>query len=91
MINKHKLYKIALVSVAMILMLVNIVGAKPYNHDDRTCGCGDDRRCGCGDDKTGGCGDDRRCGCGDDKTGGCGVTSITDNTTQSMNFLNFPV
>ena len=48
MINKHKLYKIDLVSVAMILMLVNIVGAKPYNHDDRTCGCGDDSVCGCG-------------------------------------------
>ncbi len=67
MINKHKLYKIALVSVAMILMLVNIVGLKPYNHDDRTCGCGDDRAYG------------------------CGATSITDPTTQSMNFLNFPV
>jgi hypothetical protein len=65
MINKHKLYKIALVSVAMILMLVNIVGAKSYNHDDRTCGCGDDSV--------------------------CGATSITDLTTQSMNFLNFPV
>jgi hypothetical protein len=83
MINKHKLYKIALVSVAMILMLVNIVGAKPYNHDDRTCGCGNDRTCGCGDDRT--------CGSGDDETCGCGTTSITDNTTQSMNFLNFPV
>lgn len=67
MINKNKLYKVALVSVAIFLMLVNIVGAKPYNHDDRTCGCGDDNTCG------------------------YGVTSITDNTTQSMNFLNFPV
>jgi uncharacterized membrane protein len=83
MINKHKLYKIALVFIAMILMLVNIVGAKPYNHDDRTCGCGNERTYGCGDDRT--------CGCGDDNTCGCGVTSITDNTTQSMNFLNFPV
>jgi hypothetical protein len=83
MINKHKLYKIALISVAMILMLVNIVGAKPYYHDDRTCGCVNDRTCGCGDDRT--------CGCGDDETCGCGATSITDNTTQSMNFLNFPV
>ena len=67
MINKNKLYKVAVVSVAIILMLVNIVGAKSYNHDDRTCGCGDDNTCG------------------------CGVTSITDNTTQSMNFLSFPV
>ena len=30
MINKHKLYSIALVSTAMILMLVNIVGAAPF-------------------------------------------------------------
>jgi uncharacterized membrane protein len=81
--NKNKLYKVAVVSVAIILMLVNIVGAKSYNHDDRTCGCGNDR--------TYGFGDDRSCGCGDDNTCGCGVTSITDNTTQSMNFLNFPV
>ena len=83
MINKHKLYKIALVSIAMILMLVNIVGAKPYNHYNRACGCGNDRTYGFGNDGTYGCGDDNTCG--------CGVTSITDNTTQSMNFLNFPV
>ena len=30
MINKHKLYLIALVSVAMILMLVSIAGAAPF-------------------------------------------------------------
>jgi len=40
MLNKHKFYKMALVSATMILMLGNIVGAKPYNYDDRTCGCG---------------------------------------------------
>jgi hypothetical protein len=55
MISKYKLYKIALVSTAMILMLVNIVGAKSDNHDGRTCGCGD-QICGCGD-QTSGCGD----------------------------------
>ena len=32
MISKHKLYQITLVSAAIILMLVNIVGAKPYNY-----------------------------------------------------------
>jgi hypothetical protein len=41
MISKHRLYQIAFVSTAMILILVNIVSAKPCNHDDRTCGCGD--------------------------------------------------
>ena len=30
MISRHKLYSIALVSAAMILMLVNIVGAAPF-------------------------------------------------------------
>jgi hypothetical protein len=30
MINKQKLYSIALVSAAMILMLVSIVGAAPF-------------------------------------------------------------
>jgi hypothetical protein len=55
MISKHKLYKIALVSTAIILMLVNIVDAKPSDHDDQTCGCGD-QTCGYGD---------QTCGCGD--------------------------
>ena len=32
MINKHKLYSIALVSAAMILMLVNIVSAASFSY-----------------------------------------------------------
>jgi hypothetical protein len=40
MISKHKYYKIALVSIALVLMLVSIVGAKSSNHDDRNCECG---------------------------------------------------
>lgn len=89
MINKHKLYKIALVSVAMILMLVNIVGAKPYNHDDRACGCGVTL-------VTDPCTQSvdflhfPTCGCGDDGTNECGVTLITDPCTQSVNLLKFP-
>jgi hypothetical protein len=50
MISKQELTKITIVSAAMILMLVNVVGAK---FDD------------------------------------CGVTLITDNCTQSVNFLKF--
>jgi uncharacterized FlaG/YvyC family protein len=32
MVNKHKLYSIALVSSAMILMLVNIVSAASFSY-----------------------------------------------------------
>ena len=41
MINKHKLCKMALVSAAVILMLVNITGARSFHSDDRNWGCGD--------------------------------------------------
>ena len=94
MISKCKLYKIALVSTAMILMLVNIVGAKPGNHDDRTLGCGVTLitdpctqsvdllkfpTCGCGDDWNWGSGER-----------GAEVTLITDPCTQSVDLLKFP-
>jgi hypothetical protein len=85
MLNKHKLYKMALVSATMILMLGNIVGAKPYNYDDRTCGCGVTLitdPCTQSVDylhfPIGGC------------DGGCGVTLITDPCAQSVDLLKFP-
>jgi hypothetical protein len=86
MISKHKLYKIALVSTAMILMLVIIVGAKPYNYEPGTKLITDPTTQSVDLLKFPACG----CDCGF-PTSGNGVTSITDNTTQSMNFLNFPV
>jgi hypothetical protein len=63
MIIKHKLYKIALVSIVMVLMLVSTAGAARYGNvilttDNATqsvdflkfpaCGC-DHGFCGCGD------------------------------------------
>ena len=99
MISKYKLYKIALVSTAMILMLVNIVGAQPANHDDRTGGCGvtlitdpctqsvdllEFPTCGCGHDGNWGCGERGR---GERESE---VTLITDPCTQSVDLLKFP-
>ena len=86
MISKHKLYKITLVSAAMILMLVNIVGAKPYNYEPGAKLITDPTTQSVDLLKFPACG----CDCGF-QTCENGVTSITDNTTQSMNFLNFPV
>jgi len=87
MINKHKLCKMALVSAAVILMLVNITGARSFHYDDRNWGCGDVilktnpvtqsvdflkfPACGC----DGGCGD---------------VILKTNPVTQSVDFLKFP-
>ena len=72
MIIKHKLYKIALVSIVMVLMLVSTAGAERYGNvilttDNVThsvdflkfppCGC-DQGLCGCGDHSC----NDKSCG-----------------------------
>ena len=93
--SKKELTKITIVSAAMLLMLVNIVGAMPFDcgvtliTDNCTqsvdllkfpaCGC--DRGCGI-----------PTCGCGDKGRGdkGCGVTLITDPCSQSVDLLKFP-
>jgi hypothetical protein len=98
MISKQEFLKITIVSAAMILMLVNIVGAMP-------CDCGvtliTDNctqsvdvlkfpACGCG-------GGFPTCGCGAPGRGdrgrgdrGSEVTLITDPGTQSVDVLKFP-
>ena len=38
MTNKQKLYLIALVSTAMVLMLISIAGAAPFAYIHQTCG-----------------------------------------------------
>jgi hypothetical protein len=93
MINKHKLYKIILVSTTMILMLVNIVGSMPFDCGATliTDNCTQSvdllkfPACGCD-------GGFPIWGCGEKGRGerGNGVTLITDNCIQSVDLLKFP-
>jgi hypothetical protein len=98
MISKRELTKITIVSAAMILMLVNIVGAMPFD-----CGvtlitdnCTQSvdllkfPACGCeGGFPICGCGDNGREDRGRGERGN-GVTLITDPCIQSVDLLKFP-